>query len=588
MSAAIIERLSAVAVAANNADHGERGKIYQAACAELGISLQTLYRKLQAITVKPTRKRRSDAGETVLTLAEAELISAYYLEHIRKNGKRTKAMDMAIAELRSNGKIIAGTIDTENGAIKPMSNSAIQRALRNYGVHPEQLLAPEPVTPLISKHPNWCWQIDASLCVLYKLPDGSGMRIEEVETTERYKNKLSHFAKIEHRLVQRYLITDHASCAVFVYYAFGGESSESLCMLLIQAIQQRQQFPFYGIPVIIMLDRGSANRSATFRNLCKALGIKLEFSQRARAKGQVEKMHDVTELGLESGLKMAVDIRTVEQLNTLGQKWMHWFNGRKIHSRHGKTRYAAWQLIKPNQLITTDLSTEQLLLLATETPKACKVTPYLTVNFKGADYDVSKVPGVMVGEKLSVCRCAFQAGKAQAVLVDTEGRDVFYQLPVKEKDPDWGWFTDGAAVIGESHSRHADTPAQTSRKKLERLAMAAKTDSEAEANRKAKVAPFGGSIDPYKDMSEFRHPVYFPNRETKRELATPLRELERMNPVQAALWLQGRLQGDWRPEMYAELEARFPKGATEEDLDAVLADLAAGRSAGGRAKLQAV
>jgi hypothetical protein len=587
MSAAIIERLSAVAVAAQNAGHGERGKIYQAACAELGISLQTLHRKLQQITVRPSRKRRNDAGTTGLTREEAELISAYYLEHIRKNGKRTKPMAMAVAELRTNGKIMAGTVNTETGEIKPLSNSAIQCALRGYGVHPDQLLAPEPVTPLISKHPNWCWQIDASLCVLYKLPDGSGTRIEEVGTTERYKNKLSHFAKIEHRLVQRYLITDHASCAVFVYYAFGGESTESLCMLLIQAIQQRAQFPFYGIPVIIMLDRGSANRSATFRNLCKALGIKLEFSQRARAKGQVEKMHDVTELGLESGLKMAVDIRSVEQLNTLGQTWMHWFNGKKIHSRHGKTRYAAWQLIKPDQLITTDLTTEQLLLLATETPKACKVTPYLTVDFKGSDYDVSKVPGVMVGEKLAVCRCAFQADMAQAVLVDAEGSDVFHQLPVKVKDADWGWYTDGA-VIGESHSRHADTPAQTARKKLERLAMNAATDSEAEANRKAKVAPFGGSIDPYKEMSEFQHPAYFPNRETKRELVAPIRELERMNQVKAGKWLLGRLGSEYRPELLADVQARFPEGATEEDLENVLADLAAGRSATGRAKLQAV
>jgi len=587
MSAAMTERLSAVALAANNADHGERGNIYQAACAELGISLQTLYRKLEKITVKPARKRRSDAGATELSRDEAELISAYYLEHIRKNGKRTKPMSMAIQELRVNGKIIAGTVDTSTGEIKPLSDSAIQRALRNYGVHPDQLLAPEPVTPLISKHPNWCWQIDASLCVLYKLPDGSGTRIEEVGTTERYKNKLSHFAKIEHRLVQRYLITDHASCAVFVYYAFGGESTESLCMLLILAIQQRGQYPFYGLPVIIMLDRGSANRSATFRNLCKALGIKLEFAQRARAKGQVEKMHDVTELGLESGLKMAVDIRSVEQLNLLGQRWMHWFNGSKIHSRHGKTRYAAWQMIKPDQLMTTDLTTEQLLLLAREEPKACKVTPYLTVDFKGENYDVSKVPGVMVGEKLHVCRCAFSADMAQAVLVDADGRDVFHQLPVKAKDADWGWYTDGA-IIGETHSRHADTPAQTTRKALERLAMNASTDAEAAANRKAKVAPFGGSIDPYKEMNEYNHPAYFPNRETKRELSAPTVERLRLNAVQAGKWLLGRLGSEYRPELLADVRALFPEGATEEDLEQVLVDLAAGRSAGGKAKLKAV
>jgi hypothetical protein len=587
MSAAVTERLSAIARAAMEARHGERGAIYQAACAELGISLNTLSKKLKEISVRQKRKRRSDAGKTDLTRDEAELISAYCLEHIRKNGKRTKPMGMAIRELRSNGKIVAGMIDATTGEIKPLSDSAIQRALRLFGLHPDQLLAPEPVTPLISRHPNHVWQIDASLCVLYKLPDGTGCRIEEVVSTERYKNKLSHFAKIEHRLVQRYLITDHASGAVFLYYAFGGESTESLCQLLILAIQQRGQYPFYGIPVIIMLDRGSANRSAIFRNLCKALGIKLEFTQRARAKGQVEKSHDVIELGLESGLKLAIDIRSIEQLNALGQKWMHWFNGTRIHSRHGKPRYAAWQLIRPGQLITTGLNTEQLLMLASEEPKPCKVTPYLTVNFKGAEYDVSQVPNVMVGEKLDICRCAFQADKAQAVLVDADGRDVFYQLPVKEKTGDFGFYVDGA-VIGEEHERHADTPAQTARKKLERLAMNASTDSEAEAKRKAKVAPFGGSIDPYKEMSEFQHPAYFPSRETKRELAAPMIEPERMGAVQIMKWMRDRLDDAWDPAMNNELQQQFPDGATEPELEQVLADLRAGRSVGGKARLQAV
>ncbi|MCF7963991.1 MAG: DDE-type integrase/transposase/recombinase [Methylobacter tundripaludum] len=587
MSAAVIERLSAIALVAQNAAHGERGLIYQAACAELGISLQTLHRKLAAITVRPTRKRRADAGVVSLTQEEAEIISAYVMEHIRKNAKKTKSMQAAVEELRFNGIIVAGRVDTETGEIVPLSDSAIQRALRGYGLHPEQLLAPDPVMTLISKHPNHVWQIDASLCVLYKLPDQPGYGITEVESTEKYKNKLSHFAKIEHRLVQRYLITDHASCAAFLYFAFGGESTESLCMLLVQAIQQRGRYPFYGIPVMIYLDRGSANRSATFKNLCKALGIRLEFAQRARAKGQVEKMHDVIEMGFESGLKMATEIRTVEQLNQLGQKWTHHFNATRIHSRHGKTRYAAWQLIKPHQLMTTTLNTEQLLLLAREQPVLKKVTPYLTVNFKGAEYDVSKVTGVMVGEKLLITRCAFDAEKAQAVVFDADGHEVFHPLSVKARDEDWGWFVEGA-VLGEEHARHADTPAQTMRKKLERLAMNAETDAEAAANRKAKVAPFGGGIDPYKEMNEYQHPAYFPNRETKRELSAPTIERLRMNIVQSGIWLLGRLGSEYRPELLADVKALFPDGPTEEDLERVLVDLAAGRSAGGKAKLKAV
>lgn len=587
MSAAIRERISAAALAANAARHGERGAIYKAACQELGISLNKLYAVLAEVSVRQQRRRRSDAGNSGLTIEEAKIISAYLLEHLRKNNKQTKAFGQAIRELRRNGAIIAGRADTSTGEIVPLSESAIATAMRGYGLHVEQVLAPEPVTPLKSKHPNWCWQIDASLCVLYKLPDQAGYRIEEVVSTERYKNKLSHFAKIEHRLVQRYLITDHASCAVFIYYAFGGESTESLCMLLVQAIQQRGQYPFYGLPVYIMLDRGSANRSALFRNLCKGLGIKLIFAQRARAKGQVEKMHDVSELGLESGLKMAVHINTVEQLNDLGQRWMHWFNGTAIHSRHGKTRYAAWQLIKPTELMTTNLTTEQLLQLASEDPKACPVTSLLTVNFKGVEYDVSQVPGVIVKQKLMITRCGFDSGMAQASLTDADGHEVFYQLPEKTKSGDFGFY-DAAAMIGEEHKRHADTPAQTARKELERLAMAASTDTEAAANRKAKVAPFSGDINPYKEMEAYQPPAYFPNKGTAVDLALLDVELSRINIAKVAKRLADILGDEWDPATTADLQKRFPDGATEPELEQVLADLRAGRSAGGQARLKAV
>jgi hypothetical protein len=587
MSAAINERLVCIALSVQCLEHGQRSAVYRQACDELGMSMQTLYRKLASLAVSNPRKRRSDKGESQLSRDEAGIISAYVMEHIRKNNKKTKSMQAAINELRYNGAIVAARVDQATGECRPLSDATIQRALRSYGLHPEQLLAPDPVMPLKSNHPNHVWQIDASLCVLYKLPDQPGYGITEVESTEKYKNKLSHFAKIEHRLVQRYLITDHASCAVFIYFAFGGESTESLCLLLINAIQQREQYPFYGIPHMLYVDRGSANRSALFKNLCKSLGIRLEFAQRARAKGQVEKMHDVVELGLESGLKMAVHIRTVEQLNDLGRKWAHWFNATKKHSRHGKTRYAAWQLIKHHQLITTDLNTEQLLMLAREQPVEKKVTPYLTVNFKGLEYDVSIVPNVMVGEKILITRCAFNPDMAQAVLFDADGHEVFQALSVKTKSGDFGFYDD-AAELGAEFKRHADTPAQTTRKQLERLAMNAETDTEAAANRKAKVAPFGGKIDPYKEMTEHQHPAYFPNRETPRELVAPVPELQRMNRVQMAKWLQGRLQADYDPTMSSDISKRFPDGATELEMEDVLADLRAGRTAAGKARLQAV
>lgn len=587
MSAAITARLCAVAHAADMAGHGERGRIYQQACVELGMSLQTLHRKLKTVAVRGVRKRRADHGAVTLSRDEAQIISGYVLEHIRKNDKKTKSIQQAVEELRDNGEIVAARVDADTGEIIPLSDGAIHRALRHYGLHPEQLLAVAPVTTMISKHPNHVWQLDASLCVLYKLPDHPGYGITEVDSVDRYKNKLGNFARIEHKLVQRYLITDHTTCCVFIWYAMGGESTDSLCRLLVEAVQQRGSYPFYGIPQILYVDRGSANRSAIFRNLCQALGIRLEFAQGARAKGQVEKMHDVIELGFESGLKMAADVRDVDALNRVSHQWMHWFNGVKKHSRHGMTRYAAWQLIKPHQLLTTSLNTEQLLSLAKESPVERKVTPGLSVNFAGAEWNVKDVPGVMVGEKLLITRCAFEVDAAHAVLHDAHGREVFHQLPKIEIDEIWKWRTDGA-VFGDEHKRFADTQAQTDRKALERQAMEAETDTEAEAKRKAKAVPFGGRIDPYKQAKEYQAPAYFPNKGTEVDIETPARELLRMNRVQMAKWLHGRLQHDYEPAMLVELTNRFPDGVTEPEMEQVLADLRAGRTASGKARLQAV
>lgn len=64
MSAALTERLVYVARAARDAGHGKRGAIYDAACAELGMSRATLLRKLKEVSVTDKRKKRADAGRS--------------------------------------------------------------------------------------------------------------------------------------------------------------------------------------------------------------------------------------------------------------------------------------------------------------------------------------------------------------------------------------------------------------------------------------------------------------------------------------------------------------------------------------------
>ena len=88
MNPALIERLQAVDRQAESMGRGEKSVYLKQQAAELGMSLATLYRKLEAVAVKPERKRRSDAGKSELSLDEAKLISAVLMEAMRRNGKR--------------------------------------------------------------------------------------------------------------------------------------------------------------------------------------------------------------------------------------------------------------------------------------------------------------------------------------------------------------------------------------------------------------------------------------------------------------------------------------------------------------------
>lgn len=580
MSPARLERLAEVARLARGAGWGERRAIYRAACTDLGLSLATLHRKLKKITVKPSRSQRADAGQTALPFEEAELISSYLLEHVRKNDKRIKTLKYALRELRANGAIVAGRVAPTTGAVAYLCESTVSQALRLYRLHPDQVLQPDPVTPLKSNHPNHVWQIDASLCVLYKLPTEDAPRLDVLGSQEKYKNKLSNWAKIEHRLVQRYAVTDHASGAIFIWFALGGESAASLCRLLAEAVVEKHGFPFHGAPLILMLDQASANKSALFRNLARALSIRLHYTRpgNPRSKGQVEQAHNLIECNLESGLKLADSITDVVNLNRIGQRWVAWFNGTEKHTRHGKTRFGAWQQIQADQLRRVALTVDQLMGLSRENPIERPVTPLLTVRYKAREYDVSRVAGVIVGEKLLVCRSAWTREAAQVVLPDDQGRESFFEIPEKRREGPFNFYAD-AAEIGAVYKRHDDTPAQTAKKALNRLAMDAETDAEAEALRKARTRPFGGRINPYKEMEEYQAPKWLPKRGTLLDLNAPRLEQAPVSVEASAKRLRDRYPDLWSPAHYAWLARCFPHGVPSEQLDGLIDDGEAFRSA---------
>ena len=576
MNAPMTERLAEIAREAEQRGHGGKTGYLKEQAAALGISLATLHRRLEAVVLKPGRKRRADAGKSALSREEAQMISTLIMETMRKNGKRLTTVSAAVEMLRANGEIAAERMDETTGEVIRLSDSTIVRALREYKLHPDQLLQPEPVTRMKSEHPNQWWQIDPSLCVLYYLPrhgQDTGLRIAGYE--EFYKNKPGNLKKIELDRVWRYTGTDHASGTICVRYYFGGETSANLCDFFIYMMQAKADVakdPFRGVPQNVMLDPGSANTSTAFKNLCKALDVHVQINKpgNPRAKGQVEKANDMVETAFESSLKL-VEVDSIDELNGLAERWMRYFNGTKTHSRHGMTRYQAWNKIKPEQLILPP-PTEYCRELAVSAPKEAKVSPELEIRFSGRHYSVKDIPGVMVGQKLLVAKNPWDETGARVATWDAQGNEIWQAVEAIEFD-DFG-FREGAALMGAEYKPAADTPAQQARKEQEKLAMDAATLAEAEAKRKAKAVPFGGRIDPYKhqeDTLAARNTLYIERAGTQMDYNRMEVAEQVLSKVELAKLLKPRIEaagGNWADAAKTLLRL-YPDGVPESQIEDV-------------------
>lgn len=575
--AVLTQQLVAIAQQVAAAPHGEKEAIYLAASETMGISRATLMRKLKHVKIAPPRKQRGDAGRYELNRKEALIISAALMESHRKNNKRLMSIGRVMEMLRSNNLVSAERIDRETGECQPLTDSAISRALRGYNLHPDQLLRPAPAKELQSLYPNHAWQIDASLCVLYYINTSKACEcgLQVMRHDEFYKNKPKNLKRIESERVWSYEVTDHYSGAIFVHYVLGAESAENISASFIEAIQQRDNQPFYGVPEILMMDMGSANTSGMFKNLLRRLNVRPlpHAPKNARATGQVEKARDIIERSFESGLKLH-PAHNLEELNQMAKVWMRWFNSSKKHSRHGCSRFSKWLEIRPEQLRIAP-PPELCRALLTHEPELRKVSQNLTVNFNGREFDVSDIPSIQVGEKLKVTYNPYNLNCACIVDIDHDGNEVLRDIPQVERN-DAGFRLD-ANIIGEEYTRHSNTVADISRKEVEHIAtnmLDGASDEDIQAARKridkGQELPFGGRIDPYKHMREAKTPAYIPRQGTQLEVKTRIAATAPrvLNHFEAARELVD-LGVELNPQRNALIKNLYPQGVPEDDLQSL-------------------
>ena len=561
MNPVLIEMLLDVQSRAAAAGHGGKCAVYDDACRRLAMSRATLLRRLKDIAVKPERKRRSDAGACKLSWKEAWVISAFMMEGFRANNKSLISVGKALEVLRGNGRVRAEWVDAD-GVVRRLSESAVARALRQYALHPQQLRRAPAAQPQGSDYPNDVWLIDASISTLFYVPEGG---LEDMSPAVFYKNKPGNFERIKRQRLTRYVITDHCSGCIFVHYVAGGESIVNLTESFLAAIAQRSNQQMYGVPFHLVMDPGSGD-TISFKTLLRRLQVVAVVNAvgNPRAKGQVEGAHNLVERDFESGFKFT-HVPDIAWINAQAARWMRWFNGTKVHSRHGKTRYAKWMEITAAQLRLVDVELARKLI--TNKPEERMVDQWLNVQFDGASWDVREVPDVAVGEKLLVTYNPFRRDAAFVVLADAVGGEHLVEIP-KVLTDEHG-FVEGAPRIGREYKSMPDTRADENRKLIERLATGTETDADAKAARKAKKLPFGGEIDPYKHLDDVPDVVPLPRRGT--ELVPQVRTasvvpIVRLTAFQA-LQALSRMGVTPTADTHARIAEWYPDGVPETDIE---------------------
>jgi len=544
---------------AESAGHGKKQKVLKDLAARLGVSLSTLYRELEDLGLKKGRKQRNDAGQMVLPLAEAQVLSAFMMQSYRANNKKLATITGSLDVLRANGAITAGRVNESTGEFLPLSETACARALRTYGLHPDQLRRPSPSIQQRSAHPNDVWEIDASISTLFYVPEDG---LADMAPGEFYKNKPANFERIKRQRLTRYVITDHTSGAVFVWYVAGGESIANLGESFLEAVREKQGEALYGVPFHLYYDPGSA-ATKTFKRFLSALGITpvVHAVGNARATGQVEVTHNIVETRFEMGFKFT-HVPNIQWINEQARRFCRWFNSKQVHTRTGKTRLNVWMEITQFQLriVDVDLAAE----LLTREPEEKKVRDNLRVSFRGALYDVSQVHAVRIGEKLAITVNPLTPDTAYVVTY-VDGQELLQPIPKIVVD-EYG-FESEAPLIGREFKGMADTELDVNRKSIQRLIYEVDTDDEATAAAKAKKLPFGGRIDPYKHLDDLPQIAVLPRRGTQHDVNASRIEERVLTHAEAAMQLRQRVT--WNAARYAELVRKYPLGLTEADIEAM-------------------
>ncbi len=448
------------------AGYGEKGKIVTRYAATLGLSEKSVYRELKKLN-DGKRKTRSDAGATVVSDEVITLTAALLLNSVRENGKVT----MSVATARQ-------ILETQGYEIN-VSNSRLATLIKEKGYDLNNMKDDTPCVRMRSLHPNHVHQADPSLSLLYYTPEGKQHTIDD---SEAYKNKPFMEGKEKLKL-WRYVLVDHYSGMIcHRYYQTPGENSLVLWEFLQYCWNEKEcnLMPFYGLPKILIWDKGSANTSQEIKNACKALKIETiaHTVKNARAKGSVEKANHIIETEFESRLKLQ-PVTDVDALNKKAEIFDAYVNANMLKvrdtrlSRSGKkyVRTDLWMKIKAEDLRELP---EDLAGIYVKDPAVRIVNSDLTISFahprigRSCSYSVAQLEGVYPKLKVEVVPILMSMdGKVLVSFKNQKGEIVEDELFPLEIDE--AGFRIDAPVFGLNFKSNPDTVVDKARKQLKDL-----------------------------------------------------------------------------------------------------------------------
>jgi hypothetical protein len=600
VQADLMEQLIILRKGIEQAGHGAVSGLVHEFASLHGRSQQTVWRWLsQYAGYQSERKKRSDAGITSINEETYMFIATSKNLSVRANGKFTKPTCVAM------------NIAAANGFEVNASASQMNRVLRNLKLDTKSQANSRNHIQMRSLYPNHVHQIDPSLCLIYYMGNKQMLMTE----AEFNKNKPAAMNKVKLK-VWRYVRYDHASGSLDVrYFEAAGENQRSLFDFLMWTWGEQASRLSYGIPKILLWDKGSANTSAAICRLLDALGVdhQTHATHHAWVKGGVENGNRVVEMHFESRLRDQ-PVNSVEELNASAELWVRDYNANAIehvdsrvlrHSGERLVRDDLWNLILRNPEALVRLPERKvcswfLTGVAAERQVKNGMISYVHPELGSTrNYDLSQwAECYSQKDKVKVLPLLLSEG-AIRVEIEQWGKEnlVLEVRPVTEFDQ-FGRMQ-SAVVIGEEMRSAKHTLAENAAKEIAKTAYGDVNLEEAEALLRKNVRPFqamnnGKGVVAHSHLGQGELPKRILPEAAELQGAemdkarntTP--ELQRLNHPQMAMWLKGRLQDAFDKNLVADLKKSFPAGATEPELEQVLVDLEAGRSAGGRAKLQVV